>query len=257
MTIPPRDDIYRSYREKVSDLICYRLGIGETDLWVSSSWDSKEAVRQEVRRLRIQLKEYISLHPDFATTLEPWFPSENINNVPEIIRVMTSAGALAKVGPMAAVAGAIAGLVGKKLYQEKETLIIENGGDIFLSTTAERKIGIFAGGSVFSSRLALRITTEMSPLGICTSAGKVGHSLSLGQADAAVVLAHDTALADAAATALGNRVKKKKDCNSALQWLQTIPGILGGLVVVEGQMAAWGQVELVPIATPKASGPDN
>ncbi|MCA1989441.1 MAG: hypothetical protein LDL07_09915, partial [Desulfarculus sp.] len=83
------------------------------------------------------------------------------------------------------------------------------------------------------------------PLAVCTSSGTVGHSLSLGRADAATILAKDAALADAAATALGNRVRTAADLATALDWAQGVPGVLGALVIKGSQLAAWGEVELV------------
>ena len=47
------------------------------------------------------------------------------------------------------------------------------------------------------------------PMGICTSSGTVGHSLSFGKADAVCVKAKSVSLADAAATAIGNMVKSQ------------------------------------------------
>jgi len=61
------------------------------------------------------------------------------------------------------------------------------------------------------------------------------------------VVAADTALADACATALGNRVSEASAINSALEWIGTIPGLEGAVVVVGEHLGAWGQIELVPL----------
>jgi hypothetical protein len=86
------------------------------------------------------------------------------------------------------------------------------------------------------------------PLGLCTSSGTVGPSLSFGKADAAIVLANSAALADAAASALGNRVQSAEDIQPALEYLQTIPGVLGGAAIIGEHLGAWGEVELVRVA---------
>ena len=75
----------------------------------------------------------------------------------------------------------------------------------------------------------------------------MGHSLSFGQADAACVVAPDTALADACATALGNRIASAGTIQEALDWLAGLPGLIGALVVVGEHMGAWGRIELVPL----------
>ena len=85
-------------------------------------------------------------------------------------------------------------------------------------------------------------------MGICTSSATVGHSLSLGAADAAVILANSAALADAVATRVGNRIQQKGDIPAALELAQSIPGVTGALVVLGGDLGAWGDLEMVDLA---------
>lgn len=240
-------DIYRTYRQNVPGLQCFRVAIGETDLWIEATWDCKAEIQTLVRYMRIQLREFIRRNPDFQTTFEPWNINRTNGEIPEIAAIMIDAARKTGVGPMASVAGAFAGLLGKSLHRPGETLIIENGGDIFLSSSHERMIGIFAGSSPFSNNIALRIPAELSPLGVCTSAGTVGPSISLGHADAVVVLAPDPALADAAATAIGNRVESSADLESAANWGRTIPGLLGVLIIAGSVFSAWGAIEIRPV----------
>ncbi len=125
-----------------------------------------------------------------------------------IVKTMAEAAEKAGVGPMAAVAGAIAEYVGRELLPFSREVIVENGGDIFLKTQKTRSIGIYAGeSSPFTGKLALRIEPKDTPLGICTSAGTVGHSLSFGKCDAAILVSPSASLADAAATAVGNLIQ--------------------------------------------------
>ncbi len=113
-------------------------------------------------------------------------------------------------------------------YRYSPEVIVENGGDIFLKTSQAATVALYAGNSPLSLKVGILLAAAMTPLGVCTSSGTVGHSLSLGRADAACVLAADTALADAAATALGNRVKVPDDIPAALEWLSNTPGYFGG-----------------------------
>jgi ApbE superfamily uncharacterized protein (UPF0280 family) len=158
---------------------------------------------------------------------------------------MAAASSKVGVGPMAAVAGAFAEHVGKGLLRYSDEVIVENGGDIYIRSKKSRLIGVYAGDSPLSGKVALRIEPGDTPLGVCTSSGTVGHSLSFGRADAAIVLAQSAALADAAATAVGNLVQSEEDLARAVDFVKPVEGIMGIAVIMGGKMAAWGRVNLV------------
>jgi uncharacterized protein len=145
------------------------------------------------------------------------------------------------------VAGALAARVGRQLAPLSPEVIVENGGDIFLAIGQPATVALFAGRSPLSHRVGLHLDPSLSPLGVCTSSASVGHSLSFGRADAACVLAPSAALADAAATALGNRVQGPDTIATALAWAAALPDILGAVVIVGEKLGAWGQVELSPL----------
>ncbi len=225
-------------------LVAFRVKIQQTDLLILAQQDLQEQATTLVLQERRGLEGYIVGHPDFLETLKPWPPDPL---APPLVQAMIQAGQRAEVGPMAAVAGAIAQAVGLALRPLSPEIIVENGGDVFLCLAAPATVALYAGASPLSLRVGLEIAADQTPLGVCTSSGTVGHSLSLGRADAACVLAHDTALADAAATALGNRVRSPRDISPALEWLAGIPGIQGGVVIVGDKLGAWGEVTLRPI----------
>lgn len=240
-----KKDVDRTYRAvQTSGLFSYRLTIGESDLWISTGADIKFELERLLIYHRRQLKEYIHHHPEFAATLEP-FPDDPL--APQIVRWMIAAALRAKVGPMAAVAGAVSGIVGQNIDRSVSELIIENGGDIYFRSVQERIIAIYAGETPFSMRIGLRLKPKPDGYGICTSAGTVGPSLSLGQADATVVISPDSALADAAATAIGNLVQSQDDLQKAADFARTIPGIDGAVIIKNDRMAAWGEIDLVPV----------
>jgi len=145
------------------------------------------------------------------------------------------------------VAGAIAEWVSKDLLKLSKEVIVENGGDIYLATSRERTIGIFAGDSPLSLKIGIVISPEDTPLGVCTSSGTVGPSLSFGKADAVCILAKSSALADAVATAVGNIVGEKKDIELGLERGKKIAGVLGMLIIVEEKMGVWGNVRLIQL----------
>jgi len=121
-------------------------------------------------------------------------------------------------------------------------VIVENGGDIFLKITKVRKIGIYSGRLKLWRGLKLSIKPKDTPLGICTSSGTVGHSLSFGCADSVVILSRNVSLADAVATATCNRIKSKQDLEAALAFAKSIKGILGAAIIVKNNLISWGKI---------------
>jgi len=233
----------RFYRDwtKSDDLIGFQVGISETDLYIGAEHDLAAEARQSIHKYRNQLMDYIALNPEFKTTLEP-YPEDPA--APRIIRAMTAAAAIAGVGPFAAVAGAIAEWVGKDLLDYSSQIIIENGGDIFLRSSKKRTIGIYAGSSPLSNRLALEIEADETPMGICTSSGTVGHSLSFGTADAVVILSKSTAIADAVATAVGNIIQTAADISKGLNFAKKIKAVKGVAIIKNDRLGIWGEVNI-------------
>jgi ApbE superfamily uncharacterized protein (UPF0280 family) len=137
--------------------------------------------------------------------------------------------------------------VGKRLLSFSREVIVENGGDIFLEIERPRRMGIFAGSSPLSNRIGIDIQPDRTPMGVCTSSGTVGHSQSFGRADAVVVLSPWTALADAVATAAGNRVKSPQNINEALTFAMNMAGVEGIVVIIGDRIGVRGQVELVAL----------
>ena len=158
---------------------------------------------------------------------------------------MARAGLAAGVGPMAAVAGAVCEAVAIGVGDSVRELILENGGDLYVASARERIIGIFAGNDARGRAIGLRLAPERTPIGVCTSSGRIGHSLSLGDSSAATVLARSCALADAAATAVGNRVRGRDGVREGVAAARDIPGVLGVVVLRDGKLGAWGDVEIV------------
>ena len=233
----------RTYRNlvKTDDLVKFEVIVKETDLLVRAKSDLFRETRESVLKHRRQIEAYIEMNPEFQRSL---IPLKEDPYAPEIVREMIRTSRLAQVGPMAAVAGAMAESVSKDLLKLSEEVVVENGGDIYLATSRERTIGIFAGDSPLSLKIGIVIGPEDSPLGVCTSSGTVGPSLSFGKADAVCILSKSAALADAAATAVGNIVKEKKDIESGLERGKEIEGVLGTLIIVGEKMGVWGNVNL-------------
>ena len=224
----------------------FRVVVETSDLYVKAHMLLEKQTEELVRKCRGQIEEAIAVRPEFLKSFEPL--EEDASDSPVVLR-MIRAGKKAGTGPMAAVAGAVAEYVGQGLLRWSPEVIVENGGDIFLKIAEPVIVGLLAGSSPFSGKLGIRVEPTQISLGICTSSATVGPSVSLGRADAATIVSKDAALADAMASALGNRVKKSSDLRPAVEWAMGIAGVEGALVVFGDRMAALGDVELVPVSS--------
>lgn len=230
---------------KAEDLDYFQVLEFESDLFIGIDHGSitpqlTERVKTELQMLRKTIIDYNNGNPDFIKSLTP-LPLNR--EAAPIVVDMLKAGKIAGVGPMAAVAGAVTKYVGKMLALYAQEMVVENGGDLLILTKKERRIALHTGNSHFAD-LGLTIKPRENPLGVCTSSGVMGHSLSFGKADAVTVISADIPLADAVATALCNRIKKPQDVKKGLDWVKNITGILGALIIIEDQLGAWGEIEL-------------
>ena len=242
-----------SYREREYRKIVETIGllssnviVKETDLHILAPVDVTETATHLTIQYRNQLENYLARLPAFIEALAPL---EDDPTAPTMIREMLRAALVAGVGPMAAVAGVIAEYVGQELLARGDCgeIVVENGGDIFMKRRNDSTVAIFAGESPLSYKIGVRIPAKHMPSGICTSSGTVGHSLSHGRADSVTVISQATALADAAATRLGNEVGRAGDIGPALELAAKIPGLSGVVIVVGEELGAWGKIELVEI----------
>jgi ApbE superfamily uncharacterized protein (UPF0280 family) len=235
----------RTYREKAAPegLTSFRVVVDETDLWIAADRDLTGKAMESINTHRAAIESYIAVHPAFATTLKVW---EQPVPPHSIVARMVSAGNAVGIGPMAAVAGSIAEAVARDLIGHTTRVMVENGGDLYLIGDSESSVGLWAGPSPLSGRIALAVDSSQG-VAVCTSSGTVGPSLSLGRADAATVVSPSGALADAAATELGNRIRNSDDMEKALDWALSVTGVTGAVVIIGETIGAKGNVELVKI----------
>ncbi|MCF8068434.1 MAG: UPF0280 family protein [Desulfobacterales bacterium] len=237
----------RTYRHLITpkkNLVPFNVVVQETDLSIYAKAVLDVLAKDLILQYRGYIENYISRYPGFQKTLVPWQI-----NTPEaqIITDMAEAGQRSGVGPMAAVAGAMAEYVGKALLKSSDEIIVENGGDLFIKTDKPLTVGIYAGASPLSMKIGIIIKSDKNPVAVCTSSGTIGHSLSLGRADAVCVISESCSLADAAATSIGNHVKTKTDIQAAVEFGTSIEGVDGILIISGDEIGLWGNVELVPI----------
>ncbi|PLX96779.1 MAG: UPF0280 family protein [Desulfuromonas sp.] len=199
------------------------------------------AVRDTVKKIRRELEAYITEFPEFRDTLIPQVQLKG--NPPEAAIRMHAASQLVGVGPMAAVAGTVAQLaVEAAVAAGCRDTIVNNGGDIFMHLDREAFIGIYGGGHALADRVAFHITPEDTPLALCSSSSKMGHSLSFGDCDLATVCASDGALADAAATLAANLSRDTASASAAAERIAAIPGVQGVLILVGEAVISAGEM---------------
>ncbi len=220
-----------------------RIVVGDTDLWIAAAEIPVGEVTALVGRIRADLARLCTEFPPFLASLAPVDVPSGLRPG-AVARAMLAASRAAEVGPMAAVAGAIAEEVCRRLARVQDDVVVENGGDIFMISRVPRTVAVYAGDSPLSMRLGVRLAAAQFPCGVCTSSGTVGPSLSFGNADAALVVASSGALADAVATALGNRVVTAGDLECAVSWATTIPGVSAALAVAGDALAAKGALQV-------------
>ncbi len=244
----PGGRVYRRSSSHVDER-SFQVVVEESDLWITvraaAPAHLPELALQRVRELRAQLKAWMLIEPDFAHSLEPVAVPVH---APEIVRRMCAATALMGVGPMAAVAGAVAALTAETLLPWSAECIVENGGDCMLHSTKDRLVGVLRAPSQ-GVELGLVLKAEDFPLSLCASSAVIGHSLSLGQGELAVVRGKDAFLADAAATALCNMLKKPEDLERATDFAASFAdkGVDGVLLQCCGHIGIWGAMELAAL----------
>lgn len=247
---------HRAYRQMVTpahEEQSFQLVVEETDLHILGSpglSTHSAGIAELVHRLRGQIRAYCTLHPEFASSLVPVAVPPR---APVVIQRMAEAARVCHVGPMAAVAGTIAQAVAAAFVAESAgDIIVENGGDIFLYSSRKRTVALMgtpAAVAASEPRFGLVIQAEQCPVALCASSAIIGHSLSLGSGELVVAQSANASLADAAATALCNRVTSASDLSDMIQLAKTYEqhGLTGVFAQQGTHIAAWGSLELVAL----------
>lgn len=238
---PGNERFYRSWATG-KGLCEFQITVSESDLQVFADRPLEVETEAAIRRVRRDIELYAAAQDGFIESLRPITAAPG---APEPVRRMCEAGAQYGVGPMAAVAGVVAEFVGRDLLQYSRQVIVENGGDIFFQTAEPPSFGLFAGeASPFTGSVRFR-PRAITAGGVCTSSGTVGHSLSFGRAGAVVVLARNAALADAAATAIGNTIRTAADVAKVIE-IEEERRLLDGVLIAIGEvLGAWGELEII------------
>lgn len=221
----------------------------ETDLCIGvdkASWqpDLIHFANQYIHQLRTEMDHWIERNPGYARALVPYAATPD---APVIFQKMAAVAEKSGIGPMSAVAGAVAQYTGEFLKTKfgLKEILVENGGDIYADIGEDMDISVFAGSSPLSEKVGLHIEAACAPLGICTSSGTVGPSLSFGKADAVMIICKDVKLADTYATAFANLIQTPEDIPACIERIQSQKEILAAIAIKEDKMGICGQFELI------------
>ena len=194
-----------------------QIDLDETHIRLTTDLEKHE-LKRYVYSIRRDLKEHISRNPDFGLTMEPVDVDEDSSL---IVKTMADASKVSEVGPIACVAGAISELSLKYLIDLKSRYsIVENGGDVALINDEKVLCGIYSNNQILENNIAFEIRPRKKALGICTSSGKIGHSISFGDADSVSVISESPSIADGLATRIANDVageNSEDKVNNALE----------------------------------------
>jgi ApbE superfamily uncharacterized protein (UPF0280 family) len=181
------------------------------------------------------LENYGRRQPDFFQSLSPLPDREG----PPLIRRMLQAAQLAGVGPMAAVAGALAEEIGVNIRSLCPDVLVENGGDLYIRRRRPSRVRIYSGWGDFSSPLSLLLPA--GEWGIASSSGLYGHSFSQGEAEMVTVVCPSAVMADAFATGIANKVSPGCDPAAILAEFERPAAVA---IVWQGTLWYRGEFEL-------------
>ena len=230
--------IYKShFTEKESDITL-----------ISESKNAISAARQEFLTHRTNLEMYIHTHKEFQTSFSP----VKVDSDQKIITLMVEGAYICDVGPMATVAGALADLMLMAMKTKSSSNpvparvgLVENGGEIAIDSVKPMKIALYGGENKLHLNIGFLIEKKDCPIGIATSSAKIGHAVSLGQADIVTVFAKNATIADGAATKIGNLVKGEDVEDSiqmALTFIHKIDGVQGAFICRDDKIGYAGNI---------------
>ncbi len=243
-----------TYRNLVScpdNIFSYEVLYKETHLFIKSPKDYSSKLLRILTHIRKPLENYIKKYPEFLYSLKPYEPSKD---APKIVKMMCEVSKEVGIGPMSAVAGAIAEILGEELLKiirkekQQEFLIIENGGDIFAYFDKPITVGLYSGkNSPFSGKVSVKISYINKPVGICTSSGSIGHSLSFGRADSVTIISESCSFADSCATFICNMVKTEADIEKAVNLAKEFKKVMFVCITMNKKIAFWSRNDKIEV----------
>jgi ApbE superfamily uncharacterized protein (UPF0280 family) len=216
----------KSFDIQVQDLV----------LHISAPEDFAEESRAAALSFWEQLQSYGLRHPEFRSSKRP---IERISSdAPEIVKEVASAAGAAGVGPMFSFRGAVVDQVGRFLGDQMAEVTVACDGDYFIKAKKRLKLAVKRRGGE-----PITVALEPSFLGVGVST-TLGRGKAGSGPDGLAVIAQTCMLADAAAAGVQACLPKPDGFGMALHYLQRVPGVLGGVVVIGERIGVAGNVEI-------------
>ena len=220
------------------------IEIGETHIRLTTDLKS-HSLEDYIYSIRADLKSHIAHNQYFLHAMKPLKPKTD--DLSPIVERMYESSDLCDVGPMACVAGTVSELSLDYLIScGSKNSIVENGGDIAVINSRTVLCGIFSNNPVLGNDIAFKIKKRHKPLGICTSSGKMGHSISFGLSDSVTVISKSPSIADGLATRIANGVNGEDSQERVYAGLETADDyddlFEGVLIVCGGNVATMGRL---------------
>ena len=216
----------KSFEIQVQDLI----------LHITAPDDYAEESRAAALSFWEQLQSYALRNPQFRQSKRPL--REISPDAPAIVREMVDASSKAGVGPMFTFRGAVTDQVGRFLADSLSEVTVACDGDYFIKTKKRMRLAVRRHGG---EPIAVAVEPSREGVGVSTT---LGRGRGGGGPDGLAVLATSCMLADAAAAGVQALLPKPDGFKLALQYLRQVPGVRGGVVVVDEQIGVAGGVEI-------------
>jgi uncharacterized protein len=213
----------------------FEIQVQDLTLRITAPEDFAEEARASALSFWEQLQSYGARDPDFRSSKRAL--TRVATDAPPIVQEVVSAASAAGVGPMFSFRGAVVDSVGRFLGGQAGDVTVACDGDYYLKAKKRMKVAVKRRGG--------------DPLTIVLAASRgIGLSTTLGRGkggagpDGLAVIAQSCMLADAAAAGVQACLRKPDGFGMALHYLQRVPGVTGGVVVVDDRIGVAGGVEI-------------
>jgi ApbE superfamily uncharacterized protein (UPF0280 family) len=213
----------------------FEIQVQDLTLAITAPEDFAEEARAAALSFWAQLQAYGVRDPDFRSSKRAL--TRVASDAPPIVQEVVSAASAAGVGPMFSFRGAVVDSVGRFLGGQTGDVTVACDGDYYLKAKKRMRVAVKRRGG--------------EPLTIVLGAARgLGLSTTLGRGkggggpDGLAVIAQSCMLADAAAAGVQACLQKPDGFGMALHYLQRVPGVTGGVVVVDERIGVAGGVEI-------------
>ena len=213
----------------------FDIQVQDMVLHITASPEYAEESRASALSFWEQLQSYALRDPAFRESKRA-IPVPD--DAPDIVREMVASASDAGVGPMFTFQVAVTDQVGRFLARSMSELTVTCGGDYFIVTRKRMKLAVKRRGG---DPISVVVLPDRAGVGVSTTLGR-GRG---GEGpDGLAVLATSCMLADAAAAGVQALLPKEDGFRKALQYLQQVPGVDSGVVVVGERIGVAGGVEI-------------